>query len=331
VILLVFAGIKFDVKYERVLAERVRLNRQILGNPYWYFPFEDKSDNGECFQPNGRGVVTSDACAVHRGFKVCKDVEAHKGVVKGGVDYTGKIVVRHKHWWCNSPTCPKCFIRGHAVRVARGIEKRIDKGVERGFGKPEHVVVSPRLEDYGLREKVLRSKCRDALRRRGVFAGAMIYHHFRIDWERHVLKVGKHYHTIGFVRGGYNRGANNWDNDFEMRTREEFKKDGYIVKVKGERLTVFGTCWYQLHHASVKIGVRRSKQVNWFGEMAYNNFKGGKLDLKAEVKCPVCEGETVDARYDGAEFIPQSIGDVDYKAWFGVDASRSSDFVEFER
>jgi len=321
----------FDKRYERVLAERVRLNRQILKNKYWFLPYEDVGK--ESFQPVGRGVKSSEFCGVHRGFKVCKDVEAHKGVVKDGVDYTNKIVVRHKHWWCTRPSCPVCFIRGYAVRQARFFERRLDVAVKRGFGKVEHIIVSPRLEDYDLPEKALREKVRKALKVRGVFAGGAIFHCFRIDRERDVLKVGKHYHVLGFVDGGYScrdcrRSSCVGCGGFEARTRECFKSDGYIVKIKEERKTVFGTAWYQLHHSSVKLGIKRFCTVTWFGKTGYNNFKCGKFDLKAEVKCPICEGEMVHCRYDGNTRIARNIGDVDYVAWFGVDACHSSDFVE---
>lgn len=304
----------FDVKYERVLAERVRLNRQILKNKYWFLPYEDSGK--ECFQPVGRGVRSSEFCGVHRGFKVCKDVEAHRGVVKDGVDYTGKIVVRHKHWWCTKPSCPICFIRGYAVRQSRFFEKRLDVAIKRGFGKVEHVIVSAPKEDYDLPEKVLREKCRKALEVRGVYAGGMIFHCFRIDRERDVLKVGKHYHVLGFIRGGYKRGGKGWDDEFEKRTREEYKKDGMIVKVKEERITVFGTAFYQSNHASIKLGIKRFHTVTWFGKTGYNNFNFdvGKVDLKAEVKCPICEGEMVDCRYDGDMRIAKNVGDVDYVA-----------------
>ena len=327
----------FSEKYKREFERRLRLNRQILKNKYWFLPYEDSGK--EFFQPVGRGVKSSEFCGAHRGFKVCKDVEAHKGVVKDGVDYTGKIVVRHKHWWCTKPSCPVCFIRGYAVRQARFFERRLDEAVKRGFGKVEHIIVSPCKEDYDLPEKVLREKVREALRVRGVYAGGMIFHCFRIDRERNVLKVGKHYHVLGFVLGGYKcRGCKRKNNclkgcgGFDDRSYQAFLKDGYIVKVTGERVTVFGTAWYQLNHASVKVGLKRFHTVTWFGKTAYNNFKVEGVDLKAELKaevvCPVCGSEMVDCRYDGDLHFAKNVGDVDYVAWFGVDACHSSDFVE---
>lgn len=321
----------FEVKYQRVLDKRVALNRQILKNKYWFLPFED--DRGrETFVPSGRGEVTSDACASVHGQNVCKDVEAHKGVVKrdyNGVvtDFTNKIVVRLIHWWCNNASCPKCWLRGWSVRSARRGEKRVDKAVERGFGEPLHVVVSVPLASYGKLEKDLREDAREALRVRGFFGGLLLYHHFRIDRERDVLKVGKHYHALCFNRS-YCRGANGVDEAYEKLTREEFKMDGWIVKVEDKRATVFGTLYYELNHASLKLGLKRFKAFTYFGEMGYNNFKGGVLDVKAEVKCPVCAKKMVKCRNDSGLVFAKDIGDVNYKAWFGLDASYADSFIE---
>jgi len=321
----------FDVKYQRVLDVRVALNRQILKNKYWFLPFED--DKGrETFVPSGRGVVSSDACASVHGQNVCKNVEGHNGVVKrnyDGVltDFTNKIVVRLSHWWCNSAGCPKCWLRGWSVRVARTGERRVDKAVKRGFGEPLHVIASVPLESYGKLEKDLRKDAREALRVRGFFGGLLVYHHFRIDRERDVLKVGKHYHALTFNRN-YNRGANGVDEAYEKLTREEFKRDFWIVKVKDKRATTFGTLYYEVNHASLKLGLKRSTVVTYFGEMAYNNFKGGVLDVKAEVKCPVCAGDMPKCRNDSELRFVEDIGDVNYKAWFAVDASYADCFVE---
>jgi len=321
----------FDVKYQRILDERVRLNRQILKNKYWFLPFED--DRGkEAFVPSGRGVVSSDACASVHGQNVCKDVEAHKGVVKkdyNGVvtDFTDKIIVRLIHWWCKNGHCPRCWLRGWSVVSARHGERRVDMAVKRGFGEPLHVIVSAPLASYGKLERDLRKDARKALRVRGFFGGLLVYHHFRIDRERDVLKVGKHYHCLCFNRS-FNRGVGGVDEAYERLTREEFKKDGWIVKVKDRRATVFGTLYYELNHASLKLGLKRFQAVTYFGEMAYNNFKGGVLDVKAEVKCPVCAKEMVKCRNDSGLRFVKDIGDVNYKAWFGVDASYADCFVE---
>jgi len=327
-----------SVAYERSLAERVSLNRQILENPYWFLPVDDKGH--ENYMPVGRGVKSSDFCGAHVGYDVCKDVEAHKGVVKDGVDYTDTIAVRHKHLWCKNSGCFVCFIRGWSVRGARFIEGRLDLAVQRGFGEVLHMVVSAPEKDYGLSEKALRQKCRLALAVRGIVGGAMLFHGYRIARGRKVLTWGVHYHSMAFLHGGYDRCRNCEDrvcegygnegkcDGFEAVTRQEFKKDGYIVKVLPKRKTVFGTAWYQLHHSTVRLGIKRFHVVTWFGRCGYNNFKSAGLKPKSEVTCFICGGEMTKHFYMGNRRIPKNVGDVDYKPCFAVHVSESDDFVE---
>lgn len=306
--------------FKRSVAERVRLNRAILTNLYWLLPIENKGHKE--FQPVGRGAVRSDYCAKWVSFSVCKNVKGHKDVHVNEVDCTGKVVVRHKHWWCHKPTCPVCFNRGWAVREARSVVGRLDVGVERGFGKVEHISVSVPPEDYGLPEKVLREKCRLALLVRGVVGGCMIFHGFRINKERSALVWAPHYHTLGFIRGGFDvcRGCVHDVKDcrgcseFKGREVREYEKDRYLVKVLGERKTVFGTGWYQLNHATVRVGLRRFHTVTWFGICGNRKFKSAKL--ASEDVCPACSEDMVRCAYRGRRRIARNVGDANYKAWF---------------
>jgi hypothetical protein len=118
---------------ERSLAERVRLNRQILENKYWFLPVDDKGH--ESYVPVGRGVKSSDYCGRVRGLVVCKNTEGHKGVVVKGVDCSSKVLARLQHFWCKNASCPVCFIRGWSVRGAKFIEGRLETGVKRGSGQ----------------------------------------------------------------------------------------------------------------------------------------------------------------------------------------------------
>jgi len=319
--------------YNRSLAERVSLNRQILENPYWILPVDDKGH--ENYVPVGRGVKSSNLCGVHVSYDVCKDVEAHRGVVKNGVDYTDTIGVRHKHLWCKKSGCPVCFIRGWSVRGARFIdEARLQVAVERGFGDVEHVVVSAPKKDYGLSEMVLRKRARAVLSACGIEGGCMIFHGFRVDRERSVLVWSPHYHILGFVAGGYDRcrrckGGDCYACDgVEGRCYRAYRENGWIVRVLPKRKTVYGTAWYQLHHATIRLGIKRFHVVTWFGRVAYNNFKSGELKPKAEVACFICGGEMTKHFYVGERRIPKNIGDVGYKPCFAVHVSESDYFVE---
>ena len=307
--------------YERSLALRVSLNRAILSNKYWLLPVDDKGH--ENFTPVGRGVPSSTLCGKWLSFVVCKNVEGHKDVVINGVDCTDKVVVRNKHMWCHKSTCPVCFVSGWSVRGARGIESRLNGGVERGFGKVEHIVVSVHPDDFGLSEKVMREKSRLALAVRGVFGGCMIFHGFRIDRVRNVLAWSPHYHALGFIAGGFDvcRNCVHTREDcrvcsgFKGREVREYAKDKYIVKVLEERESVFGTGFYQLNHSTVKTSFySRFHAVTWFGKCANRKYKA--VQLKSEDVCPACSEEMVRCAYTGDRHVVKDIGSAEYKSWF---------------
>jgi hypothetical protein len=86
---------------------------------------------------------------------------------------------------------------------------------------------------------------------------------------------------------------------FDDRSHQNFLKDGWIVQVLGERITVFGTAWYQLNHASIKVGVVRFQVATWFGVCSYRKMK--VTVEKREDLCPVCKHDLVDIRYFGAK------------------------------
>jgi len=300
--------------YKRSLAQRVRMNRAILTNKYWSLPVDNKGH--EDFMPVGRGVRSSPLCGKHLSFMVCKNKEGHEGVSVGGEDATGKVVVRHKHMWCHKATCPVCFNRGWSVRGAQSITGRLEKGVELGFGKIEHISVSVPPEEYHLSEKALRKKARSALKVRGVVGGCMIFHGFRIDRKRGV-------HTLGFIKGGFDRCRNCVHvredcascDGFKGREVREYKKDRYLVKVLDERKTVFGTAWYQLNHATVRVSAfSRFHVVTWFGCCGNRKYSSAKIE--SEDVCPACGNEMVKCAYMGKQVIARDIGDPNYRAVF---------------
>jgi len=305
---------------KRSFSERLQLNRAILKNRYWVLPVDDVGH--ENYMPVGRGVKSSPACGRWFGLSVCKNVEGHKGKLLGATDCTDKVVVRHRHLWCHKSSCPVCFIRGWAVRGARSIQGRLLEGVKRGFGKVEHIVVSVPAKDYGLSEYVMRKKCRDALFDAGVVGGCMIFHGYRIDRERDVLAWSPHYHVLGFVLGGYARCrecVRKWDclegcGGFDDRRWQGFKKHGYYVRVLAERKTVFGTAWYQLNHATIRVGATRFHSVTWFGSCGNRKFKSE--EVKVQVSCPVCKSEMVRSVYVGKRHIVKDVGSADYVPLF---------------
>ena len=307
--------------YKRSLAKRVRLNRAILTNKYWCLPVLDGRSE---FVQVGSGDVSSPSCARYAGIKVCENVEGHTGLSIDGVDATGKYVVRLVHWFCKNPLCPKCFARGWAVRRARNIEARVEEGARRGLGKIEHFTVSPAVEDRVLSEAELREKCGRALMARGVYGFGMIFHGRRMNKERNGLVWSPHYHVLGFLRGGYHKcreckdrvciGYDNFDecDGFEAKTRMEHVKDGCIVKVHEERKTVFGSAYYLLNHASVKLSfLKRFHAVTWWGKCSNKQYKS--VPLKAKAECCLCGGDFEKKVYVGKRRLVKDVGHVDYK------------------
>jgi len=312
----------FSEAYKRELARRVALNREILTFPYWFLPVDDRGH--EDFQPVGRGVPSSDMCGRWRSFVVCKNKEGHKGKLLKGADCTDKVVVRHKHWWCHKASCPICFSRGWSVREARSIVGRCNEAEKRGLGVSEHVTVSVAVKDRDLSESVFRVKCREALFDRGFGGGTMIFHGFRVDWVRKCLVWSPHYHTLGVVNvdGGFDRCRNcvhdrrdcDLCDGFKGREVRGFAKDGYLVKVHEVRKTVFGTAYYQLNHATIRVSLKRFHVVTYFGSMSYRMFEGEKL--MSEDVCPVCSGEMVRCFHAGERRVVKDVGYVGYVACF---------------
>ena len=320
--------------YERSLAERVSLNRAILKNPYWFLPVDDVGH--ENFMPVGRRVKTSDWCGKFRGLLRCSDVDAHKGLTLNGEDCTNKVVLRLQHFWCKKSSCPVCFVRGWSVRGAKFIGARLVEASKR-FGRMEHVVCSVPKCDYDLRHEVMRRKVIDVLKSCGVVGGAVIFHGFRIDRSRNVLVWRPHFHVLGFVEGGYDscrhcKGSDCYACDgFQGRVYRAYRSNGYVVRTLEERKTVFGTAWYQLHHATIRLGVKRFHVVTWYGVVGYRNFKGSKVVLNGEVPCPVCGGEMSRCFHVGKRHIVKDVGSSGYVPSFlddEFDESGSANYVD---
>jgi hypothetical protein len=254
----------------------------------------------------GKGDVTNEFCGKFYGYIGCARTELHNKKIflkrKGEVslhDCKNKVFVQRVYNSCDKPSCPVCYKHGWAVRQAKRIEARLKEASKR-FGLVEHIVASVPTRDYGLNVKALRAKAVKILRRRGVIGGTLIFHGFRYNVRRGWY-WSPHFHCLGFILGGYRcRGCMKscvGCNGFEARTRQEFEKDGYIVKVLGKRKTVAGTAWYQLNHASVKKGVKRFHVATWFGSCSYR-----KLKVTYEVKkrvCPICQHGLKPLRYSG--------------------------------
>ena len=284
------------------------------------------------FRLVGNGEKSRVDCGLWATFKGCLNVEGHNKVFfdeKGvPVDCSRKIYARHVRRWCYAPSCPVCFEHGFALREANRIEVRLREASKR-FGLVEHIVVSVPVKDFGLEYNALRRKVVKVLKSRGVVGGVLIFHGFRVN------KVGltywywsPHFHVLGYVLGGYSRcrsctnrvcvGKGNYDkcDGFEAKTRRLNVKDGYIVKVLGERKTVFGTAFYQLTHSSYRVDVRRFHIATWFGVVSYRKLKV-TIEKRREL-CPLCQEELVSLVYSGRRHIVKDRFSPEYKrsGWF---------------
>jgi hypothetical protein len=223
----------------------------------------------------GHGKQTNAYCGRWLKFKICKRVELHSQANLAGVSHAGQVFVRKIHRSCNNPRCPVCCFSGWAKREADKIAQRIEVASKR-FGKPQHIIVPVPESDFGLAEfhnDKLRVKIKSLLFDRGVVGGCLIFHGFRYanfqeSIEKDVLygwRWSPHFHCIGFILGyGKCRSCSKLGkvgvyscagcDGFEARTRRFYHKDNYLVKVMDERITVFGTAWYQLNHSAIKVG-----------------------------------------------------------------------------
>ncbi len=307
---------------ERAYSERLRLNKALSKNLYWRLPVD--YERHQEYVPVGRGVKSSEVCARFVKHLICRHTDLHEGVVINGLDYSGKVVVRPQHLWCNKSSCPVCFIRGWSSREARVIVGRLDEGARRGLGKPEHIITSIPPEEYGLKEKAMREKCRVAALDRGVVGACMIFHGYRPDRENKILVWSPHYHLLGFVgNGGFDvcrncikTGEGKCENcdGFKGREIRGFARDRYFVSVLPERKSVFGTAWYQLNHATLRVGLKRFQVVTWFGVLGYNKLKSSKV--KPEVLCPACGSDMERAVHVGSKRVPKDVSDEAYASLF---------------
>jgi len=255
------------------------------------------------YQLVGNGEVTNEFCGKYIGLKGCPRVDLHDKITLDGVNYAGKVFVRKVHHWCCKPSCPTCFKSGWAVREAGRIRDRLVEASKR-FGAIEHLMISLPMEDYGLDLKAMRLKAIKLLKARGVIGGVLIFHGFRYNLRKQWY-WSVHFHVLGFILGGYAKCRNcarKWNclrgcGGFDDRNNQMREKDGYVVKVFGKRITVFGTAWYQLNHATIKRGVKRFHVATWFGVCSYRKLKV-TVELRKAV-CPICQHDLVKLRYFG--------------------------------
>ena len=254
----------------------------------------------------GNGEVTNKFCGKWVGFNGCVNVGKHNHVTLEGVNYAGRIHVNLKHNFCKKPSCSVCFKSGFAVREAGNIKVRLVEASKK-FGLVEHIICSVPVKDYGLDYKVLRRKVNKMLQSLGIIGHVLIFHGFRYGLGKGWY-FSPHWHALGFVLGGYSkcRNCSRKSNcspicgGFDDLAWKNYLKTEYYTKIMGKRKTIFGSAWYQLNHASYKVGVKRFHVATWAGCVSYRKMKVTK-EVRKQL-CPICSSELVRLVYSGVSF-----------------------------
>jgi hypothetical protein len=245
-----------------------------------------------------------------------------------GKSHVGRTFWVKRFRSCDKPSCPICYKRW-AQRQARHVADRITV-LERELGmKAEHIIWSCKSDDYALPFDKLRAKMRRDLKACGVLGGYEIFHMERFaKWYEAKLRgipqgwrLSLHFHIIGFIEGGMAkcRGCNKHKSEclncsgFDGRARRvhfgyvdgagrKHAGNGAIIKVKDARKSIWGTAYYQLNHATVRVGVKRQNVGVWFGVAGKRKLKL-KNEERFRYKCPLCEHFLVHGVFVG-EFDP---------------------------
>jgi len=284
----------------------------------------------------GGGDVTDDFCAKWLKFKVCLNTVLHERIGKMyGKDFKDMVFVRKVHHWCMDWNCPLCYRHGSSVREARKIEGRLEVASKQLGLDVEHFIVSSLRFTPEMSIDVMYKIVEKGLADRGIIGAVLIPHgyakrHYDMIRSGVFRQIGDewrfHIHALGFLSGGYDhcRGCRESGvvpnkegcrkcGGFEFVTRKCFETDGLIVKVAedeetglpNKRESVYGTAWYQLHHAVMKVGKvgvkSRSHIVRWYGVVSYRKLHV-KIVPKKE-KCPICKYILEDGSYGGVRDI----------------------------
>jgi hypothetical protein len=264
----------------------------------------------------GDGRQKDARCQQLMGHAGCLREDLHRLITKDGHNFSNQIYGKRVWHSCDRLECPKCYLRC-ATEKAGNAEQRLEACGNR-FGDLEHIIVSVPKSQYNLYFDELKAKALEAARARGVLGGFLIFHAQRYaNWIEAKTKgvpfgwyYSPHFHILGYLDGGYgacrsckkhNHRKECWNcKGFEGVTRRLNVTDGYIVKVKGARKTIFGTLYYQLNHATVVKGKVRSHVGTWFGVCSYSKLKLKKSDRKRRASvCPICGHDLVPIQYVG--------------------------------
>jgi len=199
--------------------------------------------------------------------KGCLNVLAHKGT-----DAEGKGFVKTFQKSCYRADCEVCHKKWNA-RESNKATRRIEKYESQSKRRAKHIIVSVPYWLYGKSKKELAKHCYKILKDVGCIGGTSIFHPFRYNKDAKQWYYSPHFHIIGF----------GWIDN----VTENYNRNGFVVKNKGFRDSVFSTFYYQLSHAGIK---KRNHTLVWFGDLSYSKLKLEKDESEANF-CPYCEAK----------------------------------------
>jgi len=211
---------------------------------------------------------------------------------------------------CFRSVCEACGLTKWLPREANRATQRIEKYFElpeHRNRKPIHVIVSPSWDDKFLSYDVLKKRLRGLLERAGVRGGVVFFHHAGSPNKSngHQWVVRPHFHVI----------CNGWIKD----PRKIVGRNGWVIKNKGIRKSLFSTVFYLLSHTSVCD--QRVSSVSWFGTMGYRAKNASSLkdvDETPGYSCPYCTTKLAPAKFIATGRPPplfEGSGFVDSKDW----------------
>jgi len=198
--------------------------------------------------------------------KGCLNVQAHKNS-----EWPGKIFIKTFQKSCYRASCEKCF-RKWMARESNKATRRIETYQKKSNKPAKHIIISVPSWKHFMPIKEMRKEAYKILKSVNAIGGSLIFHPFRYHRDNRTWYYSPHFHCIGF--------------GWITNTEQIYKKDGWIVKNKGVRDSVFATFYYQLSHAGVKHGYHT---LTWFGDLSYSKLKvedGPDLDV-----CPLCKAK----------------------------------------
>jgi len=195
--------------------------------------------------------------------KGCLNVPGH-----AETEHRGKVFIKTFQKSCFRASCQTCY-RKWMGRESNKATRRIETYEKKSSEPAKHIIVSPPKWLHNEELRQLRKTAYKILKKVNCKGGTLIYHPFRYNKQFKEWFFSPHFHVIGF--------------GWIVNVQELYNKDGWIVKNKGLRDSVFGTFYYQLSHAGVKKGYHT---LTWFGELSYS-----KLKVEEEPNpdvCPLC-------------------------------------------